>query len=82
MFASNATVRKLYGNRRGISGELSRDALSRICSMLIDIHRVAHGVPRLTGCGKTISALQNFDGLDVWDKPSLTGLSGPSGLSG
>ena len=32
----------------------------------------------LTGCGKTISAQQHFDGLHVWDKP---GLSGPSGSS-
>jgi hypothetical protein len=27
----------------------------------------------LAGCGKTISAQQNFDGLHVWDKPGLSG---------
>ena len=45
MFASNATVSNLYGNRRGVSVGLSQDALSRDCSMLIDINHVAHGVP-------------------------------------
>ena len=38
MPASNAMVSKLYGTRRGISGGLNQDALSRDCSMLIDIH--------------------------------------------
>ena len=27
----------------------------------------------LAGCGKTISAQQNFIGLHVWDKPGLSG---------
>jgi hypothetical protein len=27
----------------------------------------------LAGCGKTILAQQNFDGLHVWDKPGLSG---------
>jgi len=27
----------------------------------------------LAGCGKTISAQRNFDGLHVWDKPGLSG---------
>jgi len=27
----------------------------------------------LAGCGKTISAQRNFDGLHVWDKPDLSG---------
>lgn len=42
MPASNATVSKLYGNRCGFSGGLNREALSRDCSMLIDINRVAN----------------------------------------
>ena len=45
MPANNATVSKLYGNRRGISGGLNQDALCRDCSMFIDINLVAHGVP-------------------------------------
>jgi hypothetical protein len=48
MLASNVTVRKLFGNCRGISVGLGQDALCRDCSMLIAINRVAHGVPRLT----------------------------------
>jgi len=51
MLASNATVRKLCGNRRGISVGLSQEALCRDCSMLIAINRMAHGVPGLSGCG-------------------------------
>jgi hypothetical protein len=47
MPASNATVSKLYGNRRGILSRPSQDVLSRGCSMLIDFNRVAHGVPGL-----------------------------------
>ena len=27
----------------------------------------------LAGCGKTILAQQNFDGLHVWDKSGLSG---------
>ena len=27
----------------------------------------------LTGCGKTMSARENFDGPHVWDKPGLPG---------
>jgi hypothetical protein len=27
----------------------------------------------LAGCGKTVSAWQNFDGLRVWNKPGLSG---------
>jgi len=33
-------------------------------------------VAALAGCGKTISAQRNFEGMHVWDKP---GVSGPSG---
>jgi hypothetical protein len=28
-------------------------------------------VPKLAGCGKTISAQQSFDGLHVWDKERM-----------
>ena len=44
MPASNATVSTLYGNRCGVSGGLNQEALSRDCSMLTDIKRVATGL--------------------------------------
>ena len=44
MTASNPTVSTLYGNRCGVSDRLNQEALSRDCSMLTDINRVATGL--------------------------------------
>ena len=43
----------------------------------IAICRIGHTSQEvvLAGCGKTILAQQNFDGLHVWDKPGLSGES-------
>ena len=66
MPASNATVSKLYGNRCGFSGGLNQEALSRDCSMLIDINRVANG--GLSGLSR-LSSLFCFSRVKQRNKP-------------
>jgi hypothetical protein len=68
MFASNATVSKLYGNRRGISVGLSQDALCRDCSMLIAINRM-----------RTVS--QDYQAADELFRRSRTSMACTYGIS-
>jgi hypothetical protein len=35
--------------------------------------KVCWSVESVTGCGNTILTQHNFDGLQVWDKPGLSG---------
>jgi len=48
--------------------------------MLIDINRVAIGVPGLTGCGKINSAQKNFDGLHVCLRRAQSSGASPASL--